>query len=153
MRIMPGLTLLPVLRTSDCLKRLVKLSRRDTVSRHFPSTNDADSRSAVGIAESTFELITGAASDLLDLGYRTLWVLAMRHYKVMPTEAKKRGKICSDEIDRGPVEDPSAPEPEPAPEPITLVGPRDNLFYINKSLLAQFSEVFAVEVTVVMEES
>ena len=41
---------------ADCLKRLVKLSRRDTVSnalkRKFPLTNDADGQSVVEVAES-----------------------------------------------------------------------------------------------------
>ena len=80
---------------SDCLKRLVKLSRGDTVSsalkRNFPHNNDADDQSVIEMADSTFIMRSGAA-DRLDLGYRQLWLFAMRHYRDMPTEARKKGK-------------------------------------------------------------
>lgn len=81
---------------ADCLKRLVKLSRRDTISialqRKFPYHGDADDQSLIEVAESSFVVGLRAAADRLDLGYRQLWLFARRHYREMPTEARKKRK-------------------------------------------------------------
>jgi Protein of unknown function (DUF3723) len=81
---------------ADCLKRLVKLSRGDTVAialqRKFLHTNETDDQCVLEIAESTFVDKPGAAADPFNLGYRQLWLFAMRHYREMPAEAKKKGK-------------------------------------------------------------
>ncbi|KAL6242584.1 hypothetical protein RBB50_010230 [Rhinocladiella similis] len=81
---------------SDCLKRLVKLSRRDTVfsalQRKFPYNADADDQSVIEISDSSFIVRSGVMTDQLDLGYRQLWLFAMRHYRAMPTEARKKRK-------------------------------------------------------------
>ena len=81
---------------ADCLKQLVKLSRGDTVSialqRKFPHHDYANDQVAIRAAESSFVLRSGAVTDRFDLAYRQLWLSAMRHYREMPTEVKKKKK-------------------------------------------------------------
>jgi uncharacterized protein YjbI with pentapeptide repeats len=81
---------------ADCLKRLVKVSRRDTVrtalERKFPYMEEAGDHYVVEVAESTFVDRSGRAVDRFDLGYRHLWAFAMREYREMPTDAKKKSK-------------------------------------------------------------
>ena len=81
---------------ADCLKRLVKLSRRDTIytalRRKFPPRDDADDQIVIEVAESAFIVREGATADHFDLSYGQLWLAAMRHYREMPTEAGKKWK-------------------------------------------------------------
>lgn len=81
---------------SDCLKRLVKLSPGYTVftafRQKFPYHADADDQVVIETADSSFVFRRGLATDRLDLGYRQLWLFAMRHYQELPLEAKKRKK-------------------------------------------------------------
>jgi hypothetical protein len=81
---------------ADCLKRLVKVSRRDTVrtalERKFLYTEEAGDQYVVEVAESNIVGRSGRAVDRVDLGYRHLWLFAMRHYPETPTDAKKKSK-------------------------------------------------------------
>jgi Protein of unknown function (DUF3723) len=81
---------------ADCLKRLVKVSRRDTVrtalERKFPYTDEAGDHYVVEVAESNIVYRSGRALDRFDSGYRHLWLFAMRHYPGMPADAKKKSK-------------------------------------------------------------
>ncbi|TVY13719.1 hypothetical protein LARI1_G009020, partial [Lachnellula arida] len=81
---------------ADCLKRLVKLSRHDTVftalQRKFPYESQTGDQCVLEVAESTFVVRPGRAADRFDLGYRQLWLRAMRRYREMPTDAKKKKK-------------------------------------------------------------
>jgi hypothetical protein len=81
---------------ADCLKRLVKLSRRKTVrtalGQKFPYVEEAGDEYVLEVAESTIVDRSGRAVDRLDLRYRHLWAFAMRHYPEMPTDAKKKSK-------------------------------------------------------------
>ena len=81
---------------SDCVKRLVKLSRRDTIltalRRNFSGHGHADGRIDIEVANSSFVAHTGTITDTLDLGYRQLWLFAMRNYRGMPAEPRKRTK-------------------------------------------------------------
>ncbi len=81
---------------SDCLKRLVKVSRGVTVAialqRSLPYTNGADDRCALEIAESVLVDTPEAAADPSELRRRQLWLSTMRHHCEMPAEAKKKGK-------------------------------------------------------------
>jgi hypothetical protein len=65
---------------ADCLKRLVPLRRRDTVStalrRKFPVAIDANDQGVVEVSDSTFVDRPGSPTDRLDLGYRQF--VAMR---------------------------------------------------------------------------
>jgi len=73
---------------ADCLKRLVKVSRRDTVrtalARKFPYTEEASDQYVLEVAESTIVDRSGRAVDRFDLGYRHLWLFAMRDYREIP---------------------------------------------------------------------
>lgn len=81
---------------ADCLKRLVKVSRRDTVriafDRKFFYTEKAGDQYVVEVAESTIVDRSGRAVDRFDLKYRHLWLFAMRDYREMPPDAKKKSK-------------------------------------------------------------
>ena len=81
---------------ADCLKRLVKVSRRDTVrtalERKFPYTDEAGDQYVIEVADSTFVDRSGRAVGRFDLGYRHLWLFAMRDYREMPMDAKKKSK-------------------------------------------------------------
>ncbi|KFY04073.1 hypothetical protein O988_01015 [Pseudogymnoascus sp. VKM F-3808] len=78
---------------AGCLKRLVNLSRQDTVytafQRSFTYPNPVDNQYTLEVAESTFVVKPGLV-DRLNIGYRHMWLYAMRHYREIPTEAKKK---------------------------------------------------------------
>jgi hypothetical protein len=78
---------------AGCLKRLVNLSRQDTVytafQRSFTYPNPVDNQYTLEVAESTFVVKPGRV-DRLNIGYRHMWLYAMRHYREIPTEAKKK---------------------------------------------------------------
>jgi hypothetical protein len=61
---------------ADYLKRLVKVSRKDTVrtalERKFPYTDEAGDQYVVEVAKSTFVDRSGRAMDYVDLGYQHL---------------------------------------------------------------------------------
>lgn len=81
---------------ADCLKRLVKVSRRDTVRTalewKFPYTEEAGDHYVIEVTESNIVDRSGRAVNRVDLGYRQLWLFAIRHYREMPTDIKKRSK-------------------------------------------------------------
>ncbi|KAL5344424.1 hypothetical protein ACLOAV_010684 [Pseudogymnoascus australis] len=78
---------------AGCLKRLVRPSRQDTVYtafRHnFTYSNQVNNQYTLEVAESTFVVKPGQV-DRLDIGYRQLWLYAMRHYREIPRKAKSK---------------------------------------------------------------
>lgn len=78
---------------AGCLKRLVRLSRQDTVytafQRNFTYSNRVENQYTLEVAETTFVVKPGRV-DRLDIGYRQLWLYAMRHYREIPKEAKRK---------------------------------------------------------------
>ncbi|KFZ04568.1 hypothetical protein V502_10052 [Pseudogymnoascus sp. VKM F-4520 (FW-2644)] len=78
---------------AGCLKRLVRLSRQDTVytafQENFTYSNQVGNQYTLEVAESTFVVKPGQV-DRLDIGYRQLWLYAMRHYREIPKEAKSK---------------------------------------------------------------
>ncbi|CCD42643.1 hypothetical protein BofuT4_P074450.1 [Botrytis cinerea T4] len=81
---------------ADSLKRLVKISRRDTVysalQRKFCLANELSDQYAIEISQSTFVNRSIPAKDCFDVGYRQLWAFAMRNYKEIPPDTKKKKK-------------------------------------------------------------
>ncbi|KAK6592219.1 hypothetical protein H4I96_12079 [Botrytis cinerea] len=81
---------------ADSLKRLVKISRRDTVysalQRKFRLANELSDQYAIEISQSTFVNRSIPAKDCFDIGYRQLWAFAMRNYKEIPPDTKKKKK-------------------------------------------------------------
>ncbi|TGO07234.1 hypothetical protein BTUL_0306g00130 [Botrytis tulipae] len=81
---------------ADSLKRLVRISRRDTVysalQRKFRLANELSDQYAVEISQSTFVNRSIPAKDCFDIGYRQLWAFAMRNYKEIPPDTKKKKK-------------------------------------------------------------
>ncbi|CAD6446248.1 f68f9563-ded7-4069-bc2f-2a3b06713e93 [Sclerotinia trifoliorum] len=78
------------------LKRLVKLSCRDTVfsafQQNFHFTNESNDQYAIEIAESTFIDKSIPARHCFDTGYRQLWAFVMRNYKEIAPNTKKKKK-------------------------------------------------------------
>jgi len=81
---------------ADCIKRLIKLSPRDTVytamEQSFSDVNQVSDQCLLQEADSTFTVTPGNAGDRFDLGYRQIWLYAMRHFREMPVEPKKKKK-------------------------------------------------------------
>jgi len=77
---------------ANCVKRLVSLSPRDTVStaleKAFCDTNQRADRAVIQVTESSFTSSPASLADRVDLGYRQLHAYAMRHYLQMPREPK-----------------------------------------------------------------
>ncbi|KFY50504.1 hypothetical protein V495_00220 [Pseudogymnoascus sp. VKM F-4514 (FW-929)] len=78
---------------AGCLKQLLRPSRPDTVytafKRSFTYSNQVGNQYTLEVAESTFVVKPGQV-DRLDIGYRQLWLYAMRHYREIPKEAKSK---------------------------------------------------------------
>ncbi|OBT56666.1 hypothetical protein VE04_03822 [Pseudogymnoascus sp. 24MN13] len=76
---------------AGCLKRLVRLSRQDTVytafQDNFTYSNQVDNQYTLEVAESTFVVKPGRV-DRLDIVYRQLWLYAMRHCREIPKEVE-----------------------------------------------------------------
>ncbi|KAH7108733.1 hypothetical protein B0J11DRAFT_390979, partial [Dendryphion nanum] len=81
---------------ADCLKRLVKVSRKETVSmaldHKFTDVNQISGQYIVEIGESLFITRPGGTGDRINWGKRQLWLYAMRHYRDMPPDSKKKEK-------------------------------------------------------------
>ncbi|KAF2267287.1 hypothetical protein CC78DRAFT_551975 [Lojkania enalia] len=81
---------------ADCLKRLVKVSRKETVStaldHKFTDANQISGPYVVEIGESLFVTRSGGTGDRINWGKRQLWLYAMRHYRDMPPDSKKKDK-------------------------------------------------------------
>jgi hypothetical protein len=81
---------------ANYLKRLVKVSRKDIVRTafnwKFPYMEEAGGHYVVKVAKSTIVDRSGQAVDRFDLRYRHLWLFAMRDYREMPPNAKKKSK-------------------------------------------------------------
>jgi len=77
---------------ANCVKRLVSLSPRDTVStaleKAFCDANQRADRAVIQVTESSFTSSPASLADRVDLGYRQLHAYAMRHYLQMPREPK-----------------------------------------------------------------
>ncbi len=77
---------------ANCVKRLVSLSPRDTVStaleKAFCDANQRADRAVIQVTESSFTCSPASLADRVDLGYRQLHAYAMRHYLQMPREPK-----------------------------------------------------------------
>ena len=80
----------------NCVMRLIKLSARDTVfttlEDSFRDMNQISDQCVIQEAYSAFAAKPGMGGDRFDLGYRQIWLYAMRHYRKMPVEPKKKKK-------------------------------------------------------------
>jgi len=76
---------------ADCVKQLVSLSPRDTVStalqRAFSGATQRADQAIVQVAESSFASRPAGSADRVDLSCRQLYAYAMRHYLDMPKES------------------------------------------------------------------
>ena len=94
---------------ADCFKRLIKLSRKDTVftalHRIFSHANGGDQQTLIEVGESAFITRSVDGADVFDLAYRQLWLFAMRNYHKLPMreveEAKKKDILAKPGVKRG----------------------------------------------------
>jgi hypothetical protein len=80
---------------ADCVKRLIKLSPRETVSytleqEAYSDVNQRVDQYLVQQSESSYIFRTGGLADRSDLGSRQLWISAMRIHPQMPPEPKRK---------------------------------------------------------------
>ena len=83
-------------RPSDCVKLLVQLSPRDSVSSAleniFSSRDTTPGQCVIQDSEYSFTLRPGNLSDKLELGRRMTWIGAMRNHLGMPLGSNKKKK-------------------------------------------------------------
>jgi hypothetical protein len=79
---------------ANCIRRLIELSPRDTLSSALENcfTDVDQSQCKIQKSESTFEFRAGSPADRLDFGRRQIWMSAMRNYLEIPAECKRRKK-------------------------------------------------------------
>lgn len=75
----------------ESVKHLMTLSRRDTMltafeRRRFTGVNQQDGQVVIQDAESNFAVAPGSLGDQVELGYRQIFALAMRHFFDIPRE-------------------------------------------------------------------
>jgi hypothetical protein len=77
-------------RCVDCIKRLVKLSPRQTVhsaiQQSFAAADQEDCRVAVQITDTAFVYKSGSITNCEDLAYRQIYTYTIRNYLDMPKE-------------------------------------------------------------------
>lgn len=83
---------------TDCVKCLISLSPRDTVStaleRAFTDANQRTDQAVVQVTESTFMSRPAGLADRVDLGCRQLYAYAMRHFLDMPRESNGKDLLA-----------------------------------------------------------
>ena len=76
----------------DSVKRLTSLTNQETVmaamERIFTGLNQAPNQVVTQITESTFTIRAGSQKEQVGLGYRQLFLFAMRHILDMPKESR-----------------------------------------------------------------
>lgn len=82
----------------DCIRRLVRLDCRETVSmairRAFTGVNQRDGSVVQQVAENAVIHTPGSLEDQLDLGYRQLIIFSMRNYVDVPKKPTGRNLLA-----------------------------------------------------------
>ena len=87
-----------LLACADCMKRLIVDSpdAPDTIytimEANFRQADPSTGRYVLQESASSFSTRPGTENDRFELGYRQLWLYAMRHYTQLPAETKKTKK-------------------------------------------------------------
>jgi hypothetical protein len=78
------------------MRQLVKLlpgeNIYDALRRSFTGGNQSSGDLVIEESESRFITLPGNLEDRFDIGYRQIWLYAMRHYREMPTTHKRGNK-------------------------------------------------------------
>jgi hypothetical protein len=78
---------------AECIKKLVdprdKKAKPRTLRDHFTDVGQNTETCLIQVSNSGFVSIPGDAADRLDLGYRQVWLCAMRHYPGIPPKRKQ----------------------------------------------------------------
>lgn len=87
-----------LLHCADCMKRLIDetLETPDTIytamEANFSQADPSTGRCVLQESESSFSSRPGTEDDRFVVGYRQLWLYAMRHYTQLPAEPKRTKK-------------------------------------------------------------
>ena len=84
---------------ANCVKRLFVLSPHrptvcSTMEYMFPDTNQSDEECIIQTSEFSFKRKPGTQQERLDLGYRQIWLYAMRHYPDMGRECQREDVLA-----------------------------------------------------------
>ena len=83
---------------TDCVKRLMKLSPRDTVlsalEQTFSDVNQKADQCVIQESDGTYAFKPGDVADRLDSGIRQIWISAMRNYLEMPAGPKRKSMLA-----------------------------------------------------------
>ncbi|CAN9192860.1 unnamed protein product [Alternaria alternata] len=78
---------------AECIKKLVdprdKKAKPRTLRDHFTDVGQNTETCLIQVSDSGFVSIPGDTADRLDLGYRQVWLCAMRHYPGIPPKRKQ----------------------------------------------------------------
>lgn len=80
---------------AECIKRLAGYgtdrTAPATLKRNFTDVGQNTGTCIFQVSETDFEIRQGSGADRLEIGYRTLWLYAMRNCLEMPAKGRKRG--------------------------------------------------------------
>lgn len=84
---------------AECIQRLLVTNKNHptvytTMGHMFQSTDSDGDQCLVQVSESRFRRVTGTWDERLDLGYRVLWLFAMRHYPQMAKDTRRDGLLA-----------------------------------------------------------
>jgi hypothetical protein len=79
---------------AECIQRLLATNKNHptlyTTMGHMFRPTDSDAEEfLIQVSESRFRRVTGTWDERLDLGYRVLWLFAMRHYPQMAKDSRR----------------------------------------------------------------
>jgi hypothetical protein len=79
---------------ADCIQRLLVTNKNHptlytTMGHMFRPTDSDGEEYLIQVSESRFRRVTGTWDERLDLGYRVLWLFAMRHYPQMAKDSRR----------------------------------------------------------------
>ena len=84
---------------ADCIKRLMHLSPRDTVTNRlenmFTGVNQRPDQCIIQISGTAYGIVPGNAGNRLDLGCRQLWLATFREYLDVPPEPQKNKRLLA----------------------------------------------------------
>ena len=89
---------------ADCMQQLISSTSRDTIfsalKESFKDANQVARECILQQSESVFVVRPGAVSDRFELGYRQLWLYAMRHFRQMAKDPKKNKLKAKPRVER-----------------------------------------------------
>ena len=87
-----------------CMQQLISITPRDTIfsawKESFKDANQVARECILQDSESVFVIQPGGVADRFELGYRQLWLYAMRHFRQMAKDPKKNKLKAKTRVER-----------------------------------------------------